>query len=251
MVKHRLYACLAVVALLALASGASAQFTVTPMAQGTITVTASGSAEAAPEWVEVNVTIVGSGASAVSALMMNQDSRERAVNDLTEQGTKPESIKCSAPVISGGGFAQMMRAAQGGDNSVTITSTLTVRIEAFDPDTVYEDLCNIIDTAAGGGAGAEAPTGIAQMMSAENRVKFGVNDTKPLREKAVLNALEEAATMAALVAKSSGRKLGKLVGVQTTGGDNPMMAAMTMLQSPAASDKAVESVTITVSYEIE
>lgn len=249
--RHSVWPGLSVVVALVVASGASAQIVTVPAPEGSITVTAFGSADAAPDWADVKLTVQSPGPSAADALMMNRNDCDRAVSELVNVGIKQENISVSPPRIAGGGFAQMM-GDKGEANKYFVTSALTVRINGVKPETVYDDICQIIDTAGLEGAAPRGPMDMAQMMSMGDIVVFGVNEPKPLRDQAIANALEEAQTLGRAAAARSGKKLGDISGLQVIAvGDQGIMAVMKMFAGPPKAGRAMSSVTIAVTFKME
>jgi uncharacterized protein YggE len=222
-----------------------------PSPQDTITVTSMGSAEAPPEWAEVALTIEGTGPTAQSALMVNQDRRDRAISKLLEQGIKQADIKPGAPRISTGGLQQMM----GGDkekNNFFVSSTLTVRINQVDPGLVFDDAARIVDAAGAVGAAA-TPMAVTQMLTSQELIKFGVKDATALQQKALSDAIDRSRAVAEMAAAKAGRKLGALLGLQImgVGEEGGLMAMMRMFTPPGSAGAASASAMVAATYKVE
>ncbi len=237
-----------------LCASAWAQFpTLVPSGENTIYVMSSGSAQAPADWIDVKLQIQSNGPGAESAVSINRDDCERAKIALVNNGIAAESVSFTAPRISGGGIAQMGRQDDG--NKWFVTSTLTVRINEFEEDTVYEMIGRIIDTAAGAGnVEPDAILGVQQMMMQTAGItEFGVNDQDKLDEEAVSNALERAEKTAKLAAAKSGKKLGAIGSLQMfdLSGGGGIMNVMKMFDEPSKPGFATTSIMLGVTYKIE
>ncbi|MCE5216327.1 SIMPL domain-containing protein [bacterium] len=239
------------IGLLVATTGFAQMYPTGPSPQDTITVTSMGTAEAPPEWAEVVLTIQGTGPTAQSALMVNQDRRDRAVSKLVEQGVKQADIKPGAPRISAGGLQQMMGGNKDKD-SFFVSSTLTVRINQIDPGLVFDDAARIVDAAGAEGA-AVNPMVVSQMLTSQDMIRFGVKDAKALQQKALSEAIDQSRSVAEMAAAKAGRKLGALVGLQVmgVGDEGGLMAMMRMFTPPSGSGTASASAMVAATYKVE
>ena len=244
-----------VVALAVLCGSASfGQWVATPSPENTLTVSVTGTAESPADWVEVNLTVEGRGVNAQEALAKCQEACRNAVNELTALGLPEDAIQCAPPQISAGGLAQMMGAPPEGEEQgkFVVSRSLVVRLAPIDPETLYEDICRIIDVATDAGAGPKPVQQWSDMMSTGGIVTFGVNDPKPLRAKAIADGLEQAKEVADVVAASTGKKTSALSGVAVQEyGNEGVLAMFSMVGSPPTPEHGVYRVMLTVTYQLE
>lgn len=202
-----------------LSSCAWGQFMTAPGAENCLTVTLVGSASAPAEWAEVNLYVSASGATASAALMAQQDARDRTLAALAKFGIKREDVRLGPPRIVSSDTQPWMQAPQGGGPVMKFqaVASITVRLAKVDPQTIYGDVCEVIDTAATGGAGARPPTGVMDMVGLTGGgqlVTFGVTDPGALRSAALANGLQEAKAAAAVAATAAGKTVGDLASLQ-------------------------------------
>jgi uncharacterized protein YggE len=197
---------------------ASGQFFVAPGPETTLSVTVAGSAEAPAEWAELALSVEGRGATAQEALAVCDESWQKVVGELGTLQIAAENIRSSPPEIGPDAYAQMMGAMpgeEGGEDAKhAVRRNVTVRLTEMDPQTLYEDLCRIIDVAGDAGATLKTAGPMQQVYSRGAVVTFGVNDPKPLQGEAIRNGLAAAKEAAEVVAGASGRKLGDVASVQ-------------------------------------
>lgn len=244
-----------VIALAALcASAALGQWLAAPSPEGTLTVSVTGTAESPADWAKVNLTVEGRGVNAQEALAICQQTCRQAVDDLVALGLPEDAIECAPPGISGGGLAEMMGAQPQGEEQgkFVVSRSLVARLAPINPETLYEDICRIIDVATDAGAGPKPVQQWSDMMSSGGIVTFGVNDPKPLRAKAIANGLEQAKETADVVAANAGKKTSALtaVAVQEFGNEG-LMAVFSMVGPPPAPEHGVYQVMLTVTYQLE
>jgi len=235
-------------------SVALGQVLATPSPESSLTVAVTGTAESPADWVEVNLTVEGRGVNAQEALAKCQEASRNAVNDLVALGLPEDAIRCAPPEISGGGLAQMMGAQQQGEEQgrFVVSRSLVVRLVEIAPETLYEDICRIIDVATDAGAGPRALQQWSDMMSSGGIVSFGVNDPKPLRAKAIANGLAQAKEVADVVAAGAGREIAALRGVAVQEYSNELLLAMvSRAESPPTAGQGVYRVLLTVTYQLE
>ncbi len=244
-----------VAALAALCTPAAfGQVLAAPSPENTLTVGVTGTAESPADWVEVNLAVEGRGVNAQEALAICQEACRNAVNELTALGIPADAIRCAPPDISAGGLAEMMGAPPQDEEQgkFVVSRSLVVRLTEIDPETVYEDICRIIDVAADAGAGPKAPQQFADVMSSGGIVTFGVNDPKPLRAQAIADGLEQAKEVADVVAASAGKKTTALsaVAIQEYGSEG-LLAMFSMVGFPPTTGRGVYRVMLTVTYQLE
>jgi uncharacterized protein YggE len=172
-------------------------------------------------------------------------------------GIAAENIRSGAPEIGPDSYAEMMgamaREEEGEDAKHAVRRTVTVRLTKMDPQTLYEDLCRIIDVAGDAGATLKTAGPIQQVYSRGAVVTFGVNDAKPLRAEAIRNGLAAAKEAAEVVAGASGRKLGDVASVQIAelGPDQGYLGMIgSMLFEPKPGQGRYD-VSLTVTYRLQ
>ena len=139
MTRTRTWLAMTVVAMVALATAASAQPMGGPAAEATLTVTVSGTAAVAPDWVEISLPLSAGGATAEAALMAAQDARERTVAALLKAEVKQEQIKTTTTQIAATAPQPWEQPAGGPGMRFSASSTVRVRI-APDTDGLYETI---------------------------------------------------------------------------------------------------------------
>ena len=241
-------------------SCAFAQVLAMPAPENTLTVAVSGSADADADWAEVSLALEGHGQTAAEALLSNQDATQKATAQLVKLGLKPESLHLSLPRISDTGAQMPMGMpdeAKVQENRFSVTTGLTVRLDHFTPATLFESICRILDAVmVAGKSGVHMPT-MQDIMSSKDMVTFGVNDPKPLRDKAISDALDRATELATAVAAKAGKKLGGLVGIAAQGpegmgaGMGGIMAMVSMFTSQAKPGRGTYNVSITATYRLQ
>ena len=254
------YAC-AVLFVLLHGSHAFGQVLAMPAPEGTLTVAASGSADADADWAEVALSFEGHGQTAAEALLSNQDAVQKASAQLEKLGLKKENLRLSLPRISSGGLQMQIAMPddpKAQENRFSVTTSLAVRLDHFTPATLFESICGILDAVMiPGKSGVRMPTMQDIMSSSKDMVTFGVNDPKPLRDKAVSDALDHANELATVVAAKAGRHLGPLIGVSAQGPDGQgtglggIMAMVSMFTSQAKPGRGTYSVSITATYRLQ
>jgi len=225
-----------------------------PGPEYTLTVTVTGSAEAPADWVEVNLAAEGQGVNAQEALVTCQGVCEATVGELADLGIPEADIRLGAPEISTGSMAQMLAGMpdDGEQPQYTVTRSLVVRLTGLAPETLYEDVCTIIDVAAEGGAGPKSAEPWSSVMNAGGLVTFGVNDPKPLRAKALANGFEQAREVADMAAAASGRTVQAVGSVLVQESTNEgLMAMVNIVAFADAPSQAAHRVLLTVTYAVE
>jgi len=236
---------------------AGAQFMTMPSPDGSITVSASGNADADADWAELNIALDGHGPSAQEALFNCVDVCGRASAALEKQGVAKADVHVGLPRIAGSNaFEAMMPPGEGKNDAerFTVSNSLTVRIDKVNPATIYDEVCKLLDAVMTvKGAEMRHPEGVRDFMSSNDIVSFGVNDPKPLRDKAIANALDSAKELAQIVAAKAGKKLGPLVGVSIQGPENggAMMAVMGMFAGPPKPGRGTYAVMLSATYKLE
>ena len=225
-----------------------------PGPESALIVTVTGSAEAPADWVEVNLAAEGKGVNAQEGLVTCQEVCDAAAGELVGLGIPEGDIRFGPPEISTDEMAQMMRGMpdDGAQPQYTVSRSLVVRLTEVSPETLYEDVCRIIDVAAEGGAGPKSSEPLSSMMNTGGLVTFGVNDPKPLRAKALANGFEQAREVADMAAAASGRTVQAVgsVTVQESANEG-LMAMVNIVAFADAPSQAAHRVLLTVTYAVE
>ncbi|MBM3476968.1 MAG: DUF541 domain-containing protein [Armatimonadetes bacterium] len=254
--RYGLRVWLVVVSLVLCGSLAMGQLFVAPGPEGTLSVTVTGSADGPADWVEISLSIDGKGATYQEALGVCQEASKAVVDELAALGIPTEDVRLGPPEIGGDMYSQMVMAVPGMEEQaaaarLAVRRSVTVRLAAIDPQTLDEKICQVLDAAADAGATIKAPGPVQQVYSQGGAVVFGVNDPKPLRDKAIANGLAAAKEVAEATAASTGGKLGSIAGVQVSemeAGYMAMVAAVGLSPKPGL---ATRNVSLTVTYRIQ
>jgi len=235
---------------------AAGQFFVAPSPEGTLSVTATGSAESPADWAEVRLTVEGKGATAQEALSVCDESWRKVLDELATLQIPEKDIHSTPPDIGLDATAQMVAAMgrEEGDEGAkqTVRRGVTVRLAQADEQTLYEGICRIIDVTGDAGAAIKAPGPLEQVWSQQGALVFGVNDPKPLRAQAIRNGLAAAKEVADVVAASMERKLGALAGVQVQEvGTEGYLGMLGAIGFPPKPGQGVYRVSLTVTYHLE
>jgi uncharacterized protein YggE len=257
--KRYTYAAFAVAVAMLSIQQAMSQAMVGPGPEGTIMVAATGTADTDADWAEVNLALEGRGATTQEALFNCTDVCSRAAAALDKLGLKKEDVRLGLPRITSGGFGAMMPmpgpggGEAGAQQRFTVNNTMTVRINKVAPATIYDEICRIVDAAmTTKGAELKRPEGVRDFMSASDIVVFGVNDPKPLREKAISNALDNAKELAGVVAAKAGRTVGPLQGLSVQSGDNQgIMAMIQLFTAPTKAGRATAQIAISATFKLQ
>ncbi|HET6401390.1 MAG TPA: SIMPL domain-containing protein [Candidatus Kapabacteria bacterium] len=169
-----------------------------PMSQ-TITVLATGSAGAAAERVSLGLTVSSADQTATALFVKQDDIVKHLKESLENAGIKTADIT-EQP------FHLMPNMEYGQNGTRIIGYRLDTPLEV-ELDNV-KDLPRVIDLATQSGA------------SAISIGSFGLAPGRSLHEDAMKNAIENARTEAAAIAKEMGKSLGDIVSVSETG-ENP------------------------------
>jgi uncharacterized protein len=199
-----------------------------------ITVTGTGTVEAAPDIATLTIGVTTQGDTAAAALSANTAALEAVMARLVSAGVAPRDMQTSnlslnpnwtgydssAPTISGYVAANM----------------LTIRVRQLDT------LGAVLDAAVADGA------------NTLNGLTFGLADPAPALDAARKEAVADARARAELLAEAAGVKLGRIVSISEAGaGPDPapmFRAEASAAPVPVASGELGLTANVTIFYEI-
>lgn len=199
---------------------------------GTITVSAEGEVEAAPDMATVRIGVREGAESADAAMDAASGAMQAMLDALAAAGVAPEDMQTSGlrlnPVYDN-------RASSGGRDQAGFeaVNTLTLRIRDL------ADLGEVLDVLVRE-AGANTMNGLS----------FGLSDPDPLVDEARRDAVAEARHQAEVLAEAAGVSLGRLVSIQSGGGGAPYPVAAPMMEARSAGPVPVAAGEVTVSASV-
>jgi uncharacterized protein YggE len=217
---------------LALAMPAAAQDAT--LDAGRITVTGTGTVEAAPDIATLMIGVTTQGATAADALTANSTAVAAVIARLTRAGIEAQDMQTSNLSLNPNwtGYDSSVASISG----YIASNLLTVRVRKLDR------LGSVLDAAVADGA------------NTLNGLTFGLADPDPVLDKARIAAVADAQARAELLAEAAGVSLGRLVALQEAGG---FMEPMPMFRAEvSATPLPVESgalgltATVTLEYEL-
>lgn len=202
-----------------------------------IVVTATGSAQAAPDMATVSLGVSQEARTASEAMQAVSEATRAVLNDIASAGIEARDVQTSSlslhPVWDDGNTRP--RQVRGYSGS----TMLTVRVRELD------GLGALLDSVIGEGA------------NQLNGLSFGIADPDPVEDGARANAVEKARDRAATLARAAGVTLGPVQTISEGGGGGPihepMMrgAMMEAASVPVASGELDIQVTVTVVFAID
>jgi uncharacterized protein len=215
------------------AGDAAAQIQATPnMAPASDGILVYGTGELAvrPNWVEVDMTVSGKAELTGDALVKYRDAKKRLVESLEKLGLKELSTQERGVSISSGNTqAQQQRIVNGmpqavGKPQIEVSSKVLVRLKNVrdtPPEELIKNVGRLIDVAQDAGAAIGLSQAEIQMRQrygmydfSGTTVQFVVADLTELREKAYEQAVADAHSRAARLARLNQVKLGPALSVQ-------------------------------------
>lgn len=177
-----------------------------------LTISAMGSASAAPDIAVVTLGVVSEGKTAREALTANAGDMNAVVDTITGAGIDKKDVSTSGLFVEPI-YSEPTKATGGRSTIISyrVTNQLTVRIRDIDT------------------SGALLDKVIAAGANRVNGVSFEIGDRKSLADQAIKAAVAEAKRRAALTAEAAGVQLGPIQSL-TAGeeGGRPLFAAMAM-----------------------
>ena len=163
----------------------------------TISVTGTGTVEAAPDMATLMIGVTTQGATAAEALAENSKATEAVIARLTASGAEARDMQTSNLSInpSWTGYDTSTPTISG----YVASNMLTVRVRALDTTGA------ILDAAVADGA------------NTLNGMTFGLADPEPAYNEARKEAVADARAKAELLAMAAGVKLGQVVSISDAG----------------------------------
>jgi uncharacterized protein YggE len=205
-----------------------------------ISVFGTGELLARPNWVEIDLHLAGKAELTGDALVKYRDARKRLLEALDKLKIKDLSTDDLGLTIStGAGLEQQQRMMNGmpqaiGKPQIEVSSSLRVRLKdvrEIPPDELIKTVGKLLDVAQDSGvtigpSAAEVMRNMRYgnyMMNNTVPVRFVVADLAEMREKAYEQAVADARSRAARLAKLNHVKLGSALSVQEiqVAGDAP------------------------------
>lgn len=206
-----------------------------PMAK--IQVSATGTANMAPDMATVSAGVVTQGTTAREAMVGNAAKMTRVFEELKAAGIETKNITTSQLSLQPK-YNYQNRQAPKIDG---YEARNTVSAKTYDLDSVGTMLDALVKA------------GVNNI----NGVQFSIKDSKSAKDKAREDAIREAREKAESMAAAAGVKLGKLKSLSESGGNfNPRPVAYAMearsagASTPVAAGEQEISVTVNMSYDI-
>ncbi|MCR8723846.1 SIMPL domain-containing protein [Frigidibacter sp. ROC022] len=206
---------------------------VAPMAS--LTVSAEGHVDAAPDMAVVSVGVTTTGETAAGALAENSDRVAALLATLKRQGIEARDIQTSGlnlnPVFDKDG----QKAGRQEITGYRVSNVVTVRVRALDR------LGPVLDQMVENGA------------NQLNGLSFGLSEPGPLQDQARERAVAEALRRARLLADAAGVELGRIVTIQEGGsspGSQPMFAREAAMAVPVAGGEVSVQASVTIVFEL-
>lgn len=181
----------------------------------TLTVTGTGSVEAAPDLATVSLGVTTSGATGGAAMSANTDALTAVIARLKAAGVEDRDIQTSNLSLN----PNWVTNAAGTANEIQgfiATNMVTVRIR---------DLTRtgtVLDAAVADGA------------NALNGLSFGLQDPRPRQDEARRKAVADAVAIATLLSDAAGTKLGPILSIHEGGAAEPFPGPMYRTMADAA-----------------
>ncbi|WP_455476705.1 SIMPL domain-containing protein [Bartonella sp. B41] len=204
----------------------------------TITVTATGESQAAPDMAIINLAIITKDKTAQKALAANNKSMNDVINAFKNNGISANDLQTSDLSI----YQSSLDGTQdknGKENLYNVSNFLTARIR---------DLSNV---------GKIFDQAMALGVNAVNGIIFTNSDTKLFYQEARKNAIAEAIEKARTIAQAANLKLGKIIEItESEGNNNPtprflMSAAKSSSETNFLSGEMNYNVNVTVVFAID
>lgn len=217
-------------AALALPLPAMAEDAMPPM----ITVTGTGTVEAAPDIATLTIGVTTQGDTAADALGANTVALEAVMARLTSAGIEPRDIQTSNLSLNPNwtGYENNKPTISG----YVANNMLTIRVRQLD------GLGTVLDAAVADGA------------NTLNGLSFGLADPDPVLNEARREAVADARARAELLASAAGVKLGRIISISEAGFASdpvPMFRAeVAAAPVPVAAGELGMSANVTIFYEI-
>jgi hypothetical protein len=231
--SSRILAALALTSSLALPLPALAEDAVPPM----ITVTGTGTVEAAPDIATLSIGVTTMGETAAAALSANSAQVDAVMARLTAAGIEARDMQTSNLSLNPNWTGHDGSSTTGPTIAGFVASNmLTVRVRQLD------------------GLGAVLDAAVADGANTLNGLSFGLADPAPVLDEARKEAVADARARAELLATAAGVKLGRVISISDgsmPSGPMPMFRAdAAAMAVPIASGELGLSASVTIFYEI-
>ncbi|MDB2439658.1 SIMPL domain-containing protein [Hellea sp.] len=235
--KHILISTMSIFALAACNSGAPTYITTGDAPMAKIQVSATGTANMAPDMATVSAGVVTQGKTAREAMFGNATKMTRVYEELEAAGIEKKFIATSQLSLQPKYNYQNRQAP---------------KIEHYEARNTVSAKTHDLDT-----VGAMLDALVRAGVNNINGVQFSIKDSKSARDKAREDAIREAREKAESMAAAAGVKLGKLKSLSESGGNNnPRPVAFAMearsagASTPVSGGQQAISVTVNMSYDI-
>ncbi|WP_455480393.1 SIMPL domain-containing protein [Bartonella sp. B12(2025)] len=183
---------IAMMALALLASSLAVHAEESKTKNPTITVTATGESQAAPDMAIINLAVVTHDKTAQEALASNNKSMNDIINAFKKNNVQENDLQTSGLSIYGSDFDKYQE-KKNNEKLYYVSNSLTVRIR---------DLAN---------AGKIFDQAMALGVNLVNGITFTNANTKPFYQEARKKAIAEAIEKAETIAQAANLKLGKII----------------------------------------
>jgi uncharacterized protein YggE len=225
-------ALIGLVAATATSATASAQSALATAAGGSdgITVYGTGDLSTRPNWVEIDLNLSGKAELTADALVKYRDAKKRVIEALEKLNVKNLSMDERGLTVSAGTPLEQQQRAMNGmpqvptKTQIEVASVLRVRVKDvrdLPPEDLIKTVGRLLDAAQDTGVsiGPSAAEVMRNMRYGNytnntSAVRFVVADLAAIREKAYEQAVADARSRAARLAKLNQLKLGAAMSVQ-------------------------------------
>lgn len=235
--KKILISTLSVFALTACNSGAPTYITTGEVPMAKIQVSATGTANMAPDMATVSAGVVTQGKTAREAMFGNATKMTRVFEELEAAGIERKFITTSQLSLQ---------------PKYNYQNRQSPKIDGYEARNTVSAKTYELDT-----VGAMLDALVKAGVNNINGVQFSIKDSKAAKDKAREDAIREARAKAESMATAAGVKLGKLKSLSESGGNyRPQPVAYAMesrsagASTPVSAGKQEISVTVNMSYDI-
>ncbi|MEG6509076.1 SIMPL domain-containing protein [Methyloligella sp. 2.7D] len=205
--------------------------------QRTISLTATGEVDSAPDLVEISTGVVSDAKSAADALEKNSKAMTKMIAALKAEGIAPKDIQTS-------NFSIRPRYDRPEKNKPQVLVGYRVNNSLHLKVRDVKALGAILDKLVSLGA------------NNIGNIAFGLADPAATEDEARKLAMKEAIARAELYAEAAGVKLGKVISINEQGGVRPYKAVARMEAASAApvpieAGTTTTSITVNVTWELE
>jgi len=202
----------------------------------TLTVTGTGMVETAPDLATVSLGVTTTQATAGAAMAANTKALAAVIARLKSAGIEDRDIQTSNLSLNPNWVTNPLGTASEVQGYIA-TNMVTVRIRSLDKTG------SVLDAAVSDGA------------NELNGLTFGLQDPRPLQDKARTMAVADAVAIATLLSQAAGTTLGPILSINEGGAFEPMPAPMfrSVMESapvPVEGGAMNISATVTIVFQI-